>query len=119
MTRKIDIESALLEELTNRFSQSKNTPFLQPPLLQEVGQMGFGPAREKILDGTYTTPQGTDPWAACLITQLARAQGNTVPPSTELNINEHISGWKKAREYTSSGLSDIHFGHFIAGTKDP
>jgi len=32
---------------------------------------------------------------------------------------EYCSGWRKARETTSSSASGIHFGHYIAGTFNP
>jgi hypothetical protein len=37
------------------------------------------------------------------------------PISTSITEEEYSSVWKKSREYTSTGQSGIHFGHFIAG----
>ena len=34
-----------------------------------------------------------------------------------LLITNHINGWKRAKERTSSGRSGVHFGHFMAGAK--
>jgi len=34
-------------------------------------------------------------------------------------LSEHCTGWRKARETTSSSASGIHFGHYIAGTFNP
>jgi hypothetical protein len=35
----------------------------------------------------------------------------------ELPLAEYVRGWKRARERTSSGPSNVHFGHNI-GTAD-
>jgi hypothetical protein len=32
---------------------------------------------------------------------------------------EHSKGWRKAKEFTATGLSGWTFSHFIAGTFDP
>jgi hypothetical protein len=36
-----------------------------------------------------------------------------------VTTEDHIEGWKKAREQTASGRSGLHFGHFKAGITDP
>jgi hypothetical protein len=61
LTKKEDIERAMCAENARRFDQAKDTPLLQEPLFSEVGPLGFGPASQAILDGTYDPPPGTDP----------------------------------------------------------
>jgi len=41
------------------------------------------------------------------------------PPISQRTLNEINSGWRKARESTSSSPSAIHFGHYMAGTFNP
>jgi hypothetical protein len=36
----------------------------------------------------------------------------------DLSLAEYVRGWKRAREQTSSGPSNLHFGHYISGTAD-
>ena len=49
VTKKQEIEKALMEENERRFNQARNSPFLKPPLLDLVGRCGTGPAAEAIL----------------------------------------------------------------------
>jgi len=35
------------------------------------------------------------------------------------SLQEYTDGWRKAQEATSSSLSGIHFGHYMAGTFNP
>jgi hypothetical protein len=58
LTKKEDIEWALCAENIRRFNQAKDTPLLQETLFSEVGPLGFGPASQAILDGTYVPPPG-------------------------------------------------------------
>ena len=115
VTDKTAMEEALINELKKRFNQATATPFLQRPLFSDIGPLGFGQAAGHILEGSYTPPSGTDPWAAKLIHHLQRSPR---PPHCErisdrITVDDHIHGWRKAREATSSGLSGVHFGHFI------
>lgn len=113
---KSDIEKALASENERRFRQASDTPFLQPPLYDLVGPLGTGPSVADILSGCFQPPPGLDPFLQKFIEQLAR------PPmvlprcvSLDLSAMDHITGWAKAKERTSSGPSGIHFGHFKAG----
>ena len=119
VTEKEAMEKALLDENERRFTQARNTPFLQPPLLQLVGTMGTGPAAEDILQGTFNIPEGVDEWAARLIPFLARPEkvksGQFIRPATTVSVQSHSDGWRKAKERTSSGPSGITFAHFKAG----
>ena len=71
VSTKEGIEQACLEENMHHFSQASNTPFLQPPLAAQVGQIGIGPGATAILDGMFHVPNGTDEWAVKLIPHLA------------------------------------------------
>jgi len=42
-----------------------------------------------------------------------------VPEFEPRSLEDYTSGWRKARETTSSSLSGIHFGHYMAGTFNP
>jgi len=91
------------------------------PLYQEVGPIGFGPACTDILNGSYNPPANIDEYARKLLPHLQRP-ANVDPQkfiSTEISVESHTTGWAKVREATSSGISSIHFGHFIAGSTNP
>jgi len=40
-TSQVELESACLAKASNQFTQAKDTPFLQPPLLEAFGETGF------------------------------------------------------------------------------
>jgi hypothetical protein len=41
------------------------------------------------------------------------------PMKIVFSIEDHIKGWRKAREFTATGPSGLTFSHFIAATYDP
>jgi len=48
---------------------------------------------------------------------LARPPTISIIP--QRTLDEITAGWRKAREATSSSLSGLHFGHYMAGTFNP
>ena len=50
---KDEIIKSCLEENIQSFTQANETPFMQQPLLEEVGRNGMTPHAKQILDGTY------------------------------------------------------------------
>jgi hypothetical protein len=117
MSSKEDIERACLAENERQFRQASNTPFLSDPLAPLVGHMGFGPAAEDILQGTFVAPAGTDEYAALLLKHMRMPENVRNRPKVDvsLSVSIHCTGWSKSKERTSSGRSGIHFGHFKAG----
>lgn len=121
VTDKVGIEKACLEENEARFNQARNTPFMVPPLYDDIGPFGTGPRAQEILDGTYQVPEGTDPYAAEFISYLKTPPGiaELGPIDLRQTAEQHAQGWMKMRESTSSGISGLHFGHFRAHLEDP
>jgi hypothetical protein len=90
------------------------------PLYDAVGPLGISNGAQEILAGTFVIPEGTDPYAAKLIKHLkapARVL-QSAPLSVHISTDDHVKGWQRAKERTSPGPSGLHFGHFIAGTRD-
>jgi hypothetical protein len=56
-TSKEDIEQGCQEENSQRFSQTKDTPFMSSPLVDDFGYLALGPAALTVLDGSYIPPQ--------------------------------------------------------------
>jgi hypothetical protein len=44
---------------------------------------------------------------------------DALPMKVIYSVDQHIQGWRKAREFTASGPSGLTFSHFIAATYDP
>ena len=64
------IERACKEEGTRRFSQTKNTPLMQPDFVQRVGYHAELSGAEEILEGTFTPSPEMDSYTVQFITQL-------------------------------------------------
>jgi hypothetical protein len=119
-TSKEDIEAGCQQENSQRFSQTESTPFMTSPLIDIFGYLAQGPAADSVLDGSFVPPPGTDPYAVKLLAELkmAAAVREAPPMRVVFSVDEHIKGWRKAREFTASGPSGLTFSHFIAGTYD-
>jgi hypothetical protein len=64
-----------LQVNSSKYQQCNNSPFLQEPLLSDLGYCGDTPISTNILDGTYVPPLNIDPYAALLLNHMQR------PPS--------------------------------------
>jgi hypothetical protein len=113
-----EIEAALLKENHRRFNQAVDTPFLRPPLYDLIGPFGDTPTAQYILQHGCLPPgistEGIDPHVIRILPFLKRG----LDPGgfdLDISVDDHKQGWKKAKEFTSSGPSGLHFGHFKAG----
>jgi len=117
-TEKQELEAACLAEAGRRFTQAQHTPFLTEPLLSIFGETGLKKrAFRQVLDGTFRVPDNCDRLTQRFLSAARRPPDvqEVAPRSTQ----EYLQGWRKARESTSSSMSGIHFGHYIAGTFNP
>ena len=59
-TTKEDVEQVCINKNDAQFSQSSDTPLMQPPLQELIGFLANNQAVDQILDGTFQPPEGTD-----------------------------------------------------------
>jgi hypothetical protein len=120
-TSKEGIEAGCQWENSRRFSQTSSTPFMTSPLVDEFGYLAQGPATNAVLKGTYIPPLGTDPYAQKLLKELKMDSSVVAAPPMKVifSVDQHIKGWRKAREFTATGPLGLTFSHFIATTYDP
>jgi hypothetical protein len=109
------MKKKLIEENQIRFNQAAESPFLQDPLVKFVGKMGEAQGVRRILDGNLDTEsmEGVERYTRLIIKQMEKPP-NFSPARLDEDINTFVNGWRKAREQTASGRSQLHFGHFIA-----
>jgi hypothetical protein len=115
-TSKEDIENAGMTENERRFRQANGTPLQQPIAIETYGRTGNSVEVEELLR-TGKVPQeiiDLDPFLEDYL--AAHKIGETQALSHELSTAAHQQGWSKVKEATSSGRSNLHFGHFIAGS---
>jgi len=115
--QKDELEKACLEEAGRRFTQAQYTPLLSPPLLQIFGECGNAKEVTRVLSGTFISPIPCDGFANRFLASVAKTP--QVVDCIMRTAAEYCNGWRKVRETTSSSVSGIHFGHYIAGTFNP
>ena len=116
---KSTIKSALLTSNALKYQQCHDSPFLQSPLLNLFGYLS-SPASEDVLDGTFNPPVGTPHFAPLLLQHMQHPVTLPATSSSTPGVSnaDHINSWKKAREYTTAGISGIHFGMYKAQARD-
>ena len=115
-TDKEEIEKALMIEYENKYRLAESSPFLEEPLLSDLGQLALNDKANAILNGDYECPPGVDQYTQSFIRHLARPQQlqnskhNEVPISTQC-LN---SFWKNMDEKVVSSPSGRHIGTYKA-----
>ena len=94
-----------------KYRQTEHTPFMLPPLVHTVNYDGLTPSSQSILRGQFNDPS-LSPHTKTHLTELAIPSGLPPWPSQFLEISkeEHAMSWRKAKEFTSSSPSGLHFG---------
>jgi hypothetical protein len=105
------IETHIIKANEKKYHQTEGfNPLQHGQLLKDIGTLGTGPQVEKILQGTYTPPPGTNRITRMFLKMMQRPNKSTVIPP--VSFQEFCLGWSKAREQTSS--NGPHFGHYKA-----
>ena len=101
-----------------KYSQTNNTPCMRNPLQSLLG-IGETPFCQSILDRTFTPPPSTPQYTTEFFNELQQVD-NINTPAPNINISSKIFslGWKKMKEFTSTGPSGLHFGHMKACSTD-
>jgi hypothetical protein len=112
----IEIAEALTIANESKYRQCDHSPFLQAPLLSAFGYIGDQPATDQVLAGAYIPPPGTDPFTCQLLQCMAIPPQLRAPevPASFITSADHASGWSRMKEYTSAGISGLHFGMYKA-----
>ena len=90
---------------------------MQDPLFQLLGD-GTTDFSNKVLDGTFNSPDNTDQYTQELFQALKRLPDAGNIETTAITREIFQSGWRKMKERTSAGISGIHFGHLKACALD-
>jgi hypothetical protein len=117
--KKREAFATLLQVNSAKYQQCDNSCFLQEPLLSEFGYLGDSPNSEAVLEGTYVPSPETNYYGALLLGHMnyppRMDHSNCLPD--KVTTTDHEGNWKKAKEYTSAGLSGLHFGMFKSAAK--
>ena len=119
-TTKRAVEDAIIDTNKFKYSQSTDTPPMQPSFVAEFGYTGNTPAAEAVLNGTYVPPPDCDPVLQDFLAHCKRPPG--IPTDVcprHITTTEHSNGWKKAHEHTQAGRSGLTFAMFKANALNP
>ena len=122
VTSKEEIERVCINENDARFSQSSDTPLMQPPMSDLLGFLANTNTAEQILQGTFQPPENVDLYTKKMLQELRMPEKIRDLPTTSSTIStkEHIQSWNKQKESTASDAkSGVSFSHYIAGTQHP
>ena len=112
-----EVETACINENKQRFTQNSNTPFLNEPLVHDIGYLAENDAAEQILQGSYQPPPTTDKFTRALIQELSTPPciQETGPITTVITPEDNKKAWQKQKEKTAS--NGLHFGHYKASAQ--
>ena len=96
------------QEGIKRGSQTKETPLMVEPLLSEFGYSANNQNAERVLEGIYQPPEGTDEYAKKLLPHLKRPERvkTSEKIKSEISKDEYEQAWKVKKNILDQGLQD-------------
>ena len=119
-TNQEDMVRCIQEETEVRFQLAHSAPITQTSLARKLGYLSDTEVAAQILDGTYDIPDEVDDATVVLLEEIARLGLQLVNGKGEKFVvtpEDFQRYWQGVRERTSSSISKVHFGHYIAATK--
>jgi Reverse transcriptase (RNA-dependent DNA polymerase) len=120
VTNKEEIEAHCALENISRFTQAKNSPTMQEDQIKLFGWQATTAAAQRILNGEQVCELDVHQEISDMIPFLSTPDKirNAEPICETILEDEYIWRWNRSREFTSTGTSGLHFGHFQASCKD-
>ena len=111
-----EVEAAGAAHLTGRYREANHAPANSGAVLDDIGQLGAGPAVQDILRGTYEYPPEMDHHTRLLLQEAAYLFAQTAEDvvSTFVTTKDFQEWWLTANEDIQSSRSLAHFGHYKA-----
>ena len=115
---KEEVEAAIAEENSKRFSMADSAPIYQGALFGLLGYSDNTETAEQILDGTWVPPEGTYEPTLIILKEIGRSwkkvqNGNVDVVISQDNFQHY---WRQAKERTSSSFSGLYMGHYKAAS---
>jgi hypothetical protein len=111
LTSKQDIEHTIIQNNQEKFQQSFNTPFMQPPLSHLFGFCGLTSSVQAVLAGVFEPPEDTDTQVKSLLEELQMPEHvcNLGCLKLLLPLDTYRSYWKSANSKTSCNPGALSF----------
>jgi hypothetical protein len=121
-----EVVEAISENNVSRFNLTILTPLMRESMSTLLGYMAVTESAEEILNGSFIPPSGTDTYTVQMLDALKRPLPSAMAPTSEsfgqidtsITKEDFQDYWRKANERISSSWSQLHFGHYIAASKD-
>ena len=113
------VEHTIWEEIHGkRFHLAEQAPICQGRLRGEFGYMASSQSARAVLDGSYDFSSVAHEGTRELLMEASRISNIIKRGSVETLITKEqwANKWRHANERTSSSVSNVHFGHYIAGS---
>jgi len=117
LTKKQDIEQAILDNNLSKFLQSSKTPFYLTPLKEEFGFKGLTSSAQAVLAGVYDSNHNIDTRILEVIKQrqLPESVRELRATPMHMSLESYRRFWKKAREETACFPGPLSFSTMKAG----
>jgi len=118
ITDRAGLESAILRNNQEKFTQSVNTPFYSFPLKHEFGFQGVTAATQTILAGVYDSNYPLDQYILDVFQQweMPNSIKEIRPPAMNISLESYRRFWKRANENISCFPSSLTFSTMKAGS---
>lgn len=113
------------DDFEYRLHLTETSPCMMNPLLDDLGYLGITDESKELLNGLYSPPIGINDHTRSYLEELSwvnQAAINTPQDmftKYSITTEEHIAGWKWAKERTAPGYSGITTAHWKAACLDP
>jgi hypothetical protein len=115
-----NVENAIQQECEIRFSLAHSAPIMSTVLGKRFRYLSDKLLAKAIITGTYEIPLGMDPATTLILEEIGRLGIKLVnKEGTEVIITpeDFKIFWKKVGKFTSSSMSEVHYGHYKAAIK--
>ena len=117
------MEEGCLTENDRRFCQASDTDLLHPEVVSILDPTGTSPRAQALLDDGIVSPISPliSPAATAYLAQHRRPSVLVAPHPFDLDFRTatYSATWQKMDEFTATGPSGLHFGHFMANSLSP
>jgi hypothetical protein len=116
-----DVEQAIQRECEVRFSLAHSAPIMTTLLGERLRYLLDEALVRSIIAGTYDIPSDIDPATKLILEEIGKLGMKIVNgKGSEIIITpeDFKQFWKKVKEFTSSSMSGVHYGHYKAAIQD-
>jgi len=120
-TEQEEIEKVIQDECEVRFTLAHSAPIMTTLLREQLRYLSDEEIARQIITGTYDIPDDLDPATTKILEEIGRMGVKIVNEEgseRDISPEEFKDFIKRIKEFTSSSMSGIHYGHYKAAIQD-